>query len=199
GGRRRHHAADLFDRHRHRARLHHLCRAQDRFRQDAGGLAGGDRAGRAVRDQVRGRRVNVTASWQFWAVMSAVFAALTAIFAKVGVETINSDLATFIRTVVVIVTLGFLLAVTGQFQAPGSISARSYLFLFLSGLGTGASWLCYFRALKLGEAAKVAPIDKLSVVLVAIFGVMFLGEKLTAPNWLGVALVAAGAVLIAYR
>jgi bacterial/archaeal transporter family protein len=89
--------------------------------------------------------------------------------------------------------------VTGQFQAPGTISGRTYLFLFLSGLGTGASWLCYFRALKLGEAAKVAPIDKLSVVLVAIFGVMFLGEKLTAPNWLGVALVAAGAVLIAYR
>ena len=143
--------------------------------------------------------MNVTASWQFWAVMSAVFAALTAIFAKVGVEAINSDLATFIRTVVVIVTLGFLLAVTGQFQAPGSISGRSYLFLVLSGLGTGASWLCYFRALKIGEAAKVAPIDKLSVVLVAIFGVVFLGEKLTAPNWLGVALVATGAVLIAYR
>ena len=143
--------------------------------------------------------MNVTASWQFWAVMSAVFAALTAIFAKVGVEAINSDLATFIRTVVVIVTLGFLLAVTGQFQAPGSISGRSYLFLVLSGLGTGASWLCYFRALKIGEAAKVAPIDKLSVVLVAIFGVVFLGEKLTAPNWFGVALVATGAVLIAYR
>lgn len=138
-------------------------------------------------------------SWQVWAVLSAIFAALTAIFAKVGVENINSDLATFIRTIVVIVTLGFLLAVTGQFQAPGTISGRSYLFLFLSGLGTGASWLCYFRALKLGEAAKVAPVDKLSVVLVAIFGVMFLGEKLTAPNWLGVALVAVGAVLIAYR
>lgn len=143
--------------------------------------------------------MSLTSSWQTWALLSAVFAALTAIFAKVGVENVNSDLATFIRTVVVIVTLGFLLAVTGQFQAPGTISARSYLFLFLSGLGTGASWLCYFRALKLGEAAKVAPVDKLSVVLVAIFGVIFLGEKLTAPNWLGVALVAAGAVLIAYR
>ena len=138
-------------------------------------------------------------AWQTWAVLSAVFAAVTAIFAKVGVENVSSDLATFIRTVVVIVTLGFLLAVTGQFQAPGTISGRSYLFLVLSGLGTGASWLCYFRALKLGEAAKVAPIDKLSVVLVALFGVVFLGEKLTLPNWLGVALVAAGAVLIAYR
>jgi transporter family protein len=138
-------------------------------------------------------------SWQFWAVMSAVFAALTAIFAKVGVENVNSDLATFIRTIVVIVTLGFLLAVTGEFQAPGTISPRTYLFLLLSGLGTGASWLCYFRALKIGQAAQVAPIDKLSVVLVALFGAVFLGEKLTLPNWLGVALIAAGALLVAYR
>lgn len=138
-------------------------------------------------------------SWQTWALLSAVFAALTAIFAKVGVENINSDLATFVRTIVVIVTLGFLLAVTGQFQAPNTISGRTYLFLLLSGLGTGASWLCYFRALKIGEAAKVAPIDKLSVVMVAIFGVIFLGEKLTAPNWLGIALIGVGAVLVAYR
>src|ERR1700722_9927692 len=138
-------------------------------------------------------------SWQFWAVLSAIFAALTAIFAKVGVENIISDLATFIRTIVVIVTLGFLLAVTGEFQAPGEISGRTCLFLLLSGLGTGASWLCYFRALKLGNAAQVAPIDKLSVVLVAIFGVLFLGEKLSGVNWLGVALVAAGAILVAVR
>jgi len=143
--------------------------------------------------------MNAWSTWQFWAVLSAVFAALTAIFAKVGVENINSDLATFIRTIVVIVTLGFLLAVTGEFRAPGTISGRTYLFLLLSGLGTGASWLCYFRALKLGEAAKVAPIDKLSVVLMAIFGVMFLGEKLSAPNWIGVALITAGAVMVAYR
>jgi transporter family protein len=143
--------------------------------------------------------VSVSGSWQFWALLSAVFAALTAIFAKVGVENVNSDLATFIRTIVVIVTLGLLLTVTGQFQSPESISGRTYLFLLLSGLGTGASWLCYFRALKLGEAAKVAPIDKLSVVMVAIFGVIFLGEKLTLPNWLGVALIGVGAVLVAYR
>ena len=143
--------------------------------------------------------MNLAASWQAWAVLSALFAALTAIFAKIGVENVNPDLATFIRTLVVIVTLGFLLAVTGQFRAPGEISGRTYLFLLLSGLGTGASWLCYFRALKLGEAAKVAPIDKLSVVMVAIFGVIFLGEKLTMPNWLGVALIAVGAVLVVYR
>ncbi len=143
--------------------------------------------------------MSLWSSWQVWAVLSAIFAALTAIFAKVGVENINSDLATFIRTIVVIVTLGFLLAATGEFQAPDKISARTYLFLALSGLGTGASWLCYFRALKLGEAAKVAPIDKLSVVLVALFGVVFLGERLSAPNWLGVALITAGALLVAYR
>ena len=131
--------------------------------------------------------------------LSAVFAALTAIFAKIGIENINSDFATFIRTIVILITLAFILLATGQFQAPGSVSGRTYLFLVLSGLATGGSWICYFRALKIGQAAQVAPIDKLSVVLVAIFGVMFLGERLTAPNWLGVALIATGAVLVAYR
>jgi transporter family protein len=139
----------------------------------------------------------VMSSWQMWAVLSAVFAALTAIFAKVGVENINSDLATLIRTLVVICVLALIVYGTGQFQNPADISGRTYLFLLLSGLGTGASWLCYFRALKLGNAAQVAPIDKLSVVLVAIFGVAFLGEKLSALNWLGIALVAAGALLVA--
>jgi transporter family protein len=138
-------------------------------------------------------------SWQFWAVLSAAFAALTAIFAKVGVEAVNSDLATFIRTIVILVTLAFILLATGQFQAPGDIPARTYLFLVLSGLATGGSWICYFRALKVGQAAQVAPIDKLSVVLVALFGAVFLGEKLTLPNWLGVALIAIGAILVACR
>ena len=137
-------------------------------------------------------------SWQLWAVLSAIFAALTAIFAKVGVEGVNADLATFIRTVVIILALGAMLLGTGQWQPPGSISGRSYLFLVLSGLATGGSWLCYFRALQLGDAARVAPIDKLSVVMVAIFGVVFLGETLSWPNWLGVALIGAGAVLVAY-
>ena len=140
---------------------------------------------------------NLYSSWQLWAVLSAVFAALTAIFAKVGVENVNSDLATFIRTIVVVCVLGLIVYATRQFQDPTAISGRTYLFLVLSGLGTGASWICYFRALKLGNAAQVAPIDKLSVVLVALFGVMFLGERLTALNWLGVALVAAGAILVA--
>ncbi len=138
-------------------------------------------------------------TWQVWAVLSASFAALTAIFAKIGVENVNSDFATLIRTVVVVVVLSGILLATGQWQAPGTVAARTYLFLLLSGLGTGASWLCYFRALQLGDAARVAPIDKLSVVLVAVFGVGFLGERLSALNWLGIAAIASGAVLVAYR
>jgi transporter family protein len=137
--------------------------------------------------------------WQFWAVLSAVFAALTAIFAKIGIENVNSDFATFIRTIVILACLAAFLLATEQFQSPGSISGRTYAFLVLSGLATGASWVCYFRALKLGNAAEVAPIDKLSVVLVAIFAVVFLGERPSLPNWLGIALIAAGAVLIAIK
>jgi bacterial/archaeal transporter family protein len=136
-------------------------------------------------------------SWQFWAVMSAVFAALTAIFAKVGVANVNSDFATFIRTIVILGCLAAFLFATDQFQPPGSISSRTYVFLVLSGLATGASWVCYFRALKVGDAAKVAPIDKLSVVLVAIFAAAFLGERPSAASWVGISLIAAGAMLIA--
>jgi len=138
-------------------------------------------------------------SWQFWAVLSAVFAALTAIFAKIGIENINSDFATFIRTVVIIAVLGLFLTLTQQWQPLSSVSSKSLLFLVLSALATGASWLCYFRALKIGNAAQVAPIDKLSVVLVAIFAVIILGERPSLPNWLGIGLVAAGAVLIAIK
>ena len=141
----------------------------------------------------------MTSSWQLWALLSAIFAALTAIFAKVGVEGINSDLATLIRTVIVLIALSMILFATGQFSQPGEISAKSWLFLIFSGLGTGASWLCYFRALKLGPATLVAPIDKLSVVLVALFGVAFLGERPTWNGWLGIALISAGAVLIAVK
>lgn len=138
-------------------------------------------------------------SWQFWALLSAGFAALTAIFAKVGVENVNSDFATLIRTAVILLVIAAIVMATGQAQPLGSISGRTYIFLALSGLATGASWLCYFRALKLGQAAQVAPIDKLSVVLVAVFGVIFLGERLSLANWLGVTLIAAGAVLVSYR
>ena len=138
-------------------------------------------------------------SWRVWAVMSAVFAALTAIFAKIGVETVNSDFATFVRTIVILGVCAALLTALGEWQPPSAVSSRAYFFLVLSGMATGASWLCYFRALKLGEAARVAPIDKLSVVMVAVFGALFLGEKLAAPNWVGVGLIAIGAVLVAYQ
>ena len=138
-------------------------------------------------------------SWVFWALLSASFAALTAIFAKIGVENINSDLATLLRTIVIAAVLAAIVAVTRQYQPLASISARTYTFLGLSGLATGASWLCYFRALKLGDAARVAPIDKLSIVLVAVFGVAFLGERLTPANWLGIVLVGCGALLVAHK
>ncbi|RXT18688.1 transporter [Rhizobium leguminosarum] len=138
-------------------------------------------------------------SWPLWALLSAGFAALTAIFAKVGVENVNSDFATFIRTIVILLAAGMMVHISGSWQEPSSVSSRSWLFLVLSGLATGASWICYFRALKLGDAARVAPIDKLSVVFVSVYAVLFLGERLTLPNWLGVILIAGGAVLVAYR
>lgn len=137
------------------------------------------------------------AAWQFWALLSAAFAALTAIFAKVGVENVGADFATFARTVVVVLALGALLTATGQWQPPASVSGKSWLFLILSGLATGASWLCYFRALKLGDAARVAPVDKLSVVMVAVFGALLLGESLSLINWAGILLIAAGVALVA--
>jgi bacterial/archaeal transporter family protein len=138
-------------------------------------------------------------SWLPWALLSAAFAALTAIFGKIGVANIGSDLATLIRTVVILGTLASIVAATGQWQAPDTIPTKTWIFLVLSGLATGASWLCYFRALKLGDAARVAPIDKLSVVLVALFGVIFLGEKLSGVYWAGVALIGMGAILVAVR
>jgi bacterial/archaeal transporter family protein len=153
----------------------------------------------AARRSAREDHLMRVESWQLWAVLSAVFAALTAIFAKIGVENINSDLATFIRTVVVLISFVFVLLATGQFVQPGPISGRTWTFLVLSGLGTGASWLCYFRALKLGPASLVAPIDKLSVVLVALFSVLFLGERPSPAGWLGIAMIGCGAVLIAAK
>lgn len=142
---------------------------------------------------------NLLISWQFWALLSAGFAALTAVFAKIGVENVNSDFATLVRTVVILLAAGLMVYLTGNWQQPSEISPKTWLFLILSGLATGASWICYFRAMKLGDAARVAPIDKLSVVFVAVFAVLFLGEKLSLPNWLGVILIACGAVLVAYR
>lgn len=136
--------------------------------------------------------------WLFWALGSAAFAALTAIFAKLGVAAIDPDLATFIRVVVITLILGLMLAATGRFEMPTALPPRSYIFLILSALATGASWLCYFRALKLGDAARVAPIDKLSVVMVAVFAAIFLGERLSSVNWAGIGLIALGAILVAF-
>lgn len=138
-------------------------------------------------------------NWVFWALLSAVFAAMTAIFAKIGVTNIDSDFATLIRTVVILVVLSAIVVGTGKARPLDTISAKTWLFLCLSGLATGASWLAYFRALKLGQASQVAPVDKLSVVLVAIFGVLFLNEKLSLQGWIGVALVGAGAVTLAIK
>jgi transporter family protein len=138
-------------------------------------------------------------TWLIWASLSAGFAALTAIFAKVGVEKVAPDVATLIRTVVILTMLSAIVIATGQYRLMAGTSARAYGFLVLSGLATGASWFCYFRALHIGDAARVAPIDKLSVVLVAVFSVVFLGERLSTTNWLGVALIAAGAWLVTLR
>jgi len=135
--------------------------------------------------------------WQFWAFLAAIFAALTAVFAKIGVEHINSDFATFIRTIVVLLALGLILYGTGQFQPLSTISGKTYLFLLLSGLATGASWICYFRALKLGHAHQVAPVDKLSVVFVALFAATFLGEHISGLGWIGISLISAGAIVLA--
>jgi Predicted membrane protein len=138
-------------------------------------------------------------SWLPWALGSAVFAAFTAIFAKVGLEGVDSDYATLIRTFVIMLVLSVLVYATGKWRSPATLPARAATFLVLSGLATGASWFCYFRALKLGEASKVAPVDKLSVVLVAIFAVVFLGERPGLRDWAGISLVGAGVLLLAIK
>ena len=140
-----------------------------------------------------------TPAWLPYALGSAAFAALTAIFAKIGLEGIDSDFATLLRTVVIVAVLGVFVAATGKWRDPFTLPARSVTFLVLSALATGASWVCYFRALKVGEAAKVAPVDKLSVVLVAIFAVIFLGERPAMREWLGIGMVAAGVLVLSIK
>jgi transporter family protein len=140
-----------------------------------------------------------TSAWLPWALGSAVFAALTAIFAKIGLEGIDSDFATLVRTFVIVAVLGAFVAATGKWRNPFALPSRSVTFLVLSALATGASWVCYFRALKVGEAAKVAPVDKLSVVLVAVFAVLFLGERPSAREWAGILLVGAGVLVLGFK
>ncbi|MBA9859883.1 EamA family transporter [Ralstonia sp. RL] len=137
--------------------------------------------------------------WFYWALLSAVFAALTAIFAKVGIQGVDSDLATLIRTAIIIVVLSAFVAYTGKWANPLDLSPKTWLFLGLSGLATGASWVCYFRALKIGDASKVAPVDKLSLVLVAVFAFTFLGERPSLREWSGIAMVAGGVLLLAFK
>ena len=134
--------------------------------------------------------------WILWALLSAGFAALTAIFAKIGIRGIDSDFATLIRTAVIIVVLTAFVIVANKWRNPLQLPLRTWLFLGLSGLATGVSWVCYFRALKLGEASKVAPVDKLSVVLVAVFAFAFLGERPSLQEWLGILLVTAGVLVL---
>ena len=138
-------------------------------------------------------------SWLYWALASAGFAALTAIFAKIGLHGIDSDFATFIRTLVIIAALALFLSYTGKWQGVGSFSAKNCLFLVLSGLATGASWLAYFKALQMGEASKVAPVDKFSIVLVTIMAVVFLKERPSLQEWLGIGLITAGVLTLALK
>jgi transporter family protein len=138
-------------------------------------------------------------AWFLWALLSAVFAALTAIFAKVGIQGVDSDLATLVRTAIVIVVLSAFVGFTGKWTNPFALSGKTWLFLALSALATGASWVCYFRALQAGDASKVAPVDKLSVVLVAIFAFTFLGERPAPREWAGILLVGAGIVVLALK
>ena len=138
-------------------------------------------------------------SWFYWAILSAVFAALTAIFAKIGIQGVNSDLATLMRTAIVILVLSAFVWFTGKWSNPLMLSSKTWIFLTLSGLATGASWVCYFRALQIGDASKVAPIDKLSLVLVAVFAFVFLGERPSLREWTGIAMVASGVLILAFK
>ena len=137
--------------------------------------------------------------WRPWALGSAVFAALTAILAKVGVAGVNSNLATAIRTAVVLVFAWVLVAARDEVRGVAQLPPRTWMFLTLSGLATGLSWLCYFRALQLGEASRVAPVDKLSVVFAIALAALCLGEKLSWHQWVGGGLILAGAVVIAIK
>jgi transporter family protein len=138
-------------------------------------------------------------SWIFWGLLSAVFAALTTVFARVGVAGVDADLATLLRTVLILVLLATLVLVRRKWLNPALLPPRTLLFLALSAVATGASWVCYFRALQLGRASQVAPVDRLSLVLVALFAVAFLGERPSVQDWLGIALVTAGVVALTLK
>lgn len=143
--------------------------------------------------------METTANWFIWALLSAVFAALTAIFAKIGLKGVDSDLATLVRTVVIMAVLSAFVYAAGKWRNPFELSSKTWLFLALSGLATGASWVCYFRALKVGDASKVAPVDKLSLLLVVLFAFVFLHERPAVREWIGILMVAAGVLVLAFK
>ena len=134
--------------------------------------------------------------WFIFAILSAIFAALTSILAKIGIEGVNSNLATAVRTIVVVLMAWFMVFVTGNQNGIVDISKKSWLFLILSGLATGASWLCYYKALQLGEASKVVPIDKLSIVITIILAFIFLGEQITLKTLIGCCLIVIGTFIM---
>ena len=143
--------------------------------------------------------MNAPPTWFYWALLSAIFAAMTAIFAKVGIQGVDSDLATLVRTAIIAVVLSAFIWYAGKWSNPFDLPAKTWIFLGLSGVATGASWVCYFRALQIGDASKVAPVDKFSVVLVALFAVVLLGERPSYREWGGIGLVAAGVLLLALK
>ncbi len=143
--------------------------------------------------------MNTTTGWLTWALLSAIFAAATAIFAKIGIQGVDSDLATLIRTFIIFFVLLAFVVLMGKWQNPLALPGKTWLFLGLSALATGASWVSYFRALQIGKASQVAPVDKLSLVLVAIFAVAFLGERPSLREWSGIAMVAAGVLVLASK
>ena len=134
--------------------------------------------------------------WLVFALLSALFAALTSIFAKVGIEGVNSNLATALRTIVVLIMAWGMVFITRSQGGIGAISTKSWIFLILSGLATGASWLCYFKALQIGDASKVVPVDKMSIVITIILAVIFLHESITIKSGIGCLLIAAGTLLM---
>ena len=148
---------------------------------------------------MKGKSAMTMPAWFFWALLSAVFAAGTAIFAKIGIRGVDSDLATLVRTFIIFFVLMTYVTALGKWSNPLHLPGKTWLFLTLSALATGASWVCYFRALQIGEASKVAPVDKFSVVLVALFAFVFLGERPSLREWSGIACVALGVVILALK
>jgi len=141
----------------------------------------------------------MTMTWFHWALLSAMFAGLTTIFAKVGLRGIDPDFATLVRTLMIGLILALFVVMAGKWSDPFSLSAKTWVFLILSGLATGASWICYFRALQSGEASKVAPVDKSSLLLVALFAWLFLKERPTPREWAGILMVGAGVIVLAIK